>query len=72
MRGLAIHGKRFEFAMRGDEQSAAGSFVGAARLHADEAIFDDVGAADAVLRGDFVQRVQQFDRVGFGAVDGYG
>src|SRR5229473_6953079 len=72
MRGLAIHGKRFEFAMRGDQQRAAGSFVRAARLHADQAIFDDVGAADTVLRGDLVQRVQQFDCGGFRAVHGDG
>src|SRR5882757_5174296 len=70
MRGFAIDSKRFEFAMRGDQQGAAGSFVGAARFHSYEAIFYDVGAADAVLCSDFVERVQQVDRVGFGTVHG--
>ncbi len=58
MRGLAVHSEALEFLMRFDEKSSAGSFVGAARFHSDEAIFDEVGAADSVLRGDFVQRVE--------------
>src|SRR5713226_2205334 len=70
MRGFAIHGERFQFAVRGDQQGAAGSFVRAARLHADEAIFDDVGAADPVLRSHFVQRIQQLDCARFRAVHG--
>ena len=55
MRGFAIDGEALEFLMRLDQQRAAGSFVGAARLHADQTIFDEIGAADAVARGDFVQ-----------------
>src|SRR6267154_169105 len=70
MRGFAIDSKRFEFAVRGDQQSAAGSFVGAARFHSYEAVFYDVGAADAVFCGDFVERVQQVDGIGFGTVHG--
>src|SRR5258708_29944644 len=70
--GFTIDSKGFEFAMRGDQQSAAGSFVGAARFHADQAIFDYVGAADAVLCGNFVERVPQFVVIDFGAVHGYG
>ena len=42
MRRFAIEAQRFEFTMRGDEKRAAGSFVRAARLHANQAIFDDV------------------------------
>src|SRR2546425_9154261 len=38
---------------------SAGSFVSAARFHSDEAIFDEIGAADAVLRGDFVERSEE-------------
>src|SRR5579859_2012558 len=70
MRGFAIDGEALEFAMRGDEKRAAGSFVRAAGLHADEAIFDKVGAADAVTRGNFVERVEQIDRAEFCSVDG--
>src|SRR5579859_879008 len=58
--------------MRGDEERAAGSFVRAARLHTDEAIFDKVRAADAVTRGDFVERIEKIDGSEFGAVDGDG
>src|SRR6266849_2257949 len=54
MRGLAVHGEALEFLMRFDEQGSTGGFVGAARFHSDQAIFDEVGAADAVLGGDFV------------------
>src|SRR6266852_8759361 len=45
VRGFAIDGERFEFAVRGDQQRAAGSFVGAARFHTDQAILYDVGSA---------------------------
>src|SRR5712675_943684 len=72
MRGFAIDGEGFKFAMRGDQQSAAGSFVGATRFHSYEAVFYDVGAADAVLGGDFVERVQQVDGIGFCTVHGNG
>ena len=58
--------------MRGDEQRAAGSFVRAAGLHADEAILDEVGAADAVLGGDFVELVQEIDGAELRTVDGNG
>jgi len=62
MRGLAIEAQRFQLAMRGNEQRAAGSFVGAARFDADQAIFHQVNAADAVRGGDFIQSVEQRDR----------
>src|SRR5216683_4355905 len=54
MRGLAIDGEALEFLVGFDEQRSAGSFVSAARFHSHEAIFDQVGAADAVFRGDFI------------------
>ena len=69
MRGFAVHGETFEFAMRGDEQCAAGSFVCAARFHADQAVFDEVGAANAVSRGDVIQRIEKIDRAKPGAID---
>src|SRR5262249_43996061 len=70
MRGFTVDGEALEVAMRGDGQRAAGSFVRAARLHTDETVFDEVGAADAVTRGDFVELVEKIDRAEFRAVDG--
>src|SRR5882762_6694116 len=70
MRGFAVHGEALEFLMRFDEKSSAGSFVGAARFHSHEAIFDEVGAADAVFGGNFIQRVEKLDGAEFRAVDG--
>src|SRR6266403_3679995 len=59
MRGFAVDRQALEFLVRFDEQRSAGSFVRAAGFHSDEAIFDEVGAADAVLRGDFVECIKQ-------------
>src|SRR5436853_1599433 len=53
-----------------DEKSSAGSFVGTAGFHPDEAIFDKIGAADAMLGGDFVEGVKKVDRVELSAVHG--
>jgi hypothetical protein len=72
MRGLAVDRQALEFLVCFDEQRAAGSFVRASGLHSDEAIFDQVGAADTVLRSDFVQRVEKFDRTKLRAVHGDG
>src|SRR5260221_6313987 len=58
--------------MSADQQGAAGSFVSAAGLHADEAICDEVGAADTVAGGDFVERVEQIDWAELCAADGDG
>src|SRR5712664_1195069 len=44
MRGFAVHGEPLEFLMGFDEKGSTGSFVGAARFHSDEPIFDEVGA----------------------------
>ena len=62
MGGFAIHGEALEFLMRFDQQCSAGSFVSASRLHADQAVFDEVGATNTVFRGDFVERVEKIDR----------
>src|SRR5215813_401370 len=70
VRGFPVDGEAFEFAMRGDEQRAAGSFVSATGFHSDEAIFDEVGAADAVTGSDFVQSIQQINGTKFSFVDG--
>ena len=69
MRGLAVDGEPLQFLMGFDQQGAAGSFVGAPRFHPDEAIFDKIGAANAVFRGDFVERREQIDGTEFRAVD---
>src|SRR5713101_180845 len=69
MRGFAIDGEALQFLMRFHEQRSAGSFVGAARFHSDEAIFDEVGPPDAVLGGDIIQRVHEIDGAEFRAVD---
>src|SRR5262249_9174452 len=68
VRGFPVDGEAFEFAMRGDEERAAGSFVRAAGLHTHEAVLDKVGAADAVTRGDFVEGVEKIDGTEFAAV----
>src|SRR5262249_12281215 len=68
VRGFPVDGEAFEFAMRGDEERAAGSFVRAAGLHTHEAVLDKVGAADAVTRGDFVDGVEKIDGTEFAAV----
>ena len=54
--------------MRGDQQRAARSFIRAARFDADQPIFDQVDAPDAVFRRDFVQLIEQRDRGTFLAV----
>src|ERR1700676_290338 len=58
--------------MRGDQQSYAGRFVGAAGFHADQEDYDNVHAADSVFGAYFVQRVQQVDGAEFPAVHGNG
>src|ERR1700676_961420 len=61
MRGLAIDGEPLQFLMSFDEKGSAGSFVSAARFHSDEAIFDEISAADTVFGGDFVEGVEKID-----------
>src|SRR5712664_1895627 len=68
MRGLAVDRQALEFLMRFDEQGSARSFVCASRFHSNEAILDEVGAADAVLRGEFVESIEQNHGAEFCAV----
>src|SRR5207245_5532407 len=72
VRGFAIDGETFEFAMRRDEQRAAGSFVCAARFHADQTVFDEVGAANAVTGGDVIQGIEKIDRAKPDTIERYG
>ena len=65
----AVEHHLLQLAMRGVEHGAARRLVHAARLHPDETIFDDVGAADAVLARDFVQLFQELDRTQGDGID---
>jgi len=47
------------------QHGAGGRLVDAARLHADEPAFDQVGAPDAVPSGDRVQLLHQLHRADF-------
>ena len=49
----------FDGAVRVQQDGAAGRLVDAARLHADEAVLDQVEAADAVVAAEVVERRQQ-------------
>src|SRR5947199_10069812 len=64
----SIDGEALEFLVRFDKKRSAGSFVGAARFHSDEPVFDEISAADAVFCGDFIERVQQIDGAKFRTV----
>src|SRR5690606_1529432 len=57
--------------MRLQQDGAAGRLVDAARLHADEAVLDQVEAADAVVAAEIVQRLEQGRRRQFLAVERY-
>ena len=70
MRRLAIEAQRFEFAMRGDQQSAAGRFVRAARLDSHQPVFDEIDASDAMCRRDGIQFFEQRERAELLAIHG--
>ena len=55
---LAVHRQRLHLPMGGMQDRAAGRFIHAARFHADEAVLDQVDAADAVLAAELVKRAQ--------------
>ena len=56
MHHLAVQGERFDLPMRVHEDGAAGRLVHAARLHAHEAVLDQVYAADPVFAPELVER----------------
>src|SRR5438876_130284 len=70
VRRLAVQREPFKFLMRFHQQRSAGSFVSAARFHAHEAVFDEVGSADAVRRRNLIQLVQKIDGAKLRAIDG--
>ena len=51
--------------------SSAWRFVCAAGFHTDQAVFNDVGAADAVLRRNFVEHVEKINWTELRAVDAH-
>src|SRR6185437_15539647 len=59
MRGVAVERDAFDAAMRGMEDGAARRLVNAARLHADEAVLDQIEPADAMLAAELVEPRQQ-------------
>src|SRR3546814_19015074 len=59
MRRAAIEGDALDAAMRAGIDFAARRFVHAARLHADEAVLDEVAAADSMLAAEVVERREQ-------------
>src|SRR5262249_15216240 len=61
--------QRLDRRARGVHHRAARRLVDPARLHADEAILDEVDPADAVLAGDLVEPGQHLDRAEPLAVD---
>src|SRR5258708_39407878 len=58
---FAGDGQRPKITMGGDKESAPRRFISAKRLHPYETILHDVGTADALFRGGFIQRVEQID-----------
>src|SRR3546814_8170416 len=59
MRRAAVERDAFDAAMRARIDFAARRFIHAARLHADEAVLDEVEAADAMLAAEVVQGREQ-------------
>ena len=55
MHRAAVERDRFDAAMGGEQDGAAGRLVDAARLHADEAVLDQVEPADAVVVAELVE-----------------
>ena len=65
---FAVEDQAFEVEVRAAEERQAGGFVAAAGLEADEPVFDNIDAADAVAAGDGVGGEEELQRVG----DGFG
>src|ERR1700679_176994 len=58
MGGAAVERDALDAAMGGVEDGAAGRLIDAARLHADEAVLDEIDPADAVLAAQHVEALQ--------------
>src|SRR5690606_21665678 len=68
---LAVEGEGFELLVRLHEDGAARGLIDAAALHADEAVFNDVNAADAVLAAELVEGLEDLAGGELLAVDGH-
>src|SRR5215471_3177539 len=69
MRRAAVERDLLDAAMGREQDRAARRLVHAARLHADEAVLDEVEPADAVLASELVEPRQEIGRREFLAVD---
>src|SRR5262245_61640327 len=69
---LAVERDRFQRSPRDVQDRPTGRLVDAARLHADEAVLDEVHAPDAVLAAHAVEPLEQRDRPQSLAIDGDG
>ena len=69
MAGAAIERDRFDGAMRDQQDRATGRLIDAARLHADEAVFDQIEPSDTVVVAEFVEPRQDRRRRQSHAVD---
>src|SRR6185437_13188033 len=69
MRRAAIERDALDAAMRCLKDRAAWRFVNAARLHADEAVLDEIEPADAVLATKLIELRQQRSRRQLHAID---
>ena len=55
----AVERDALDAAVRGEQDGPAGRLVNAARLHSDEAVFDQVQAADAIVVAELIELRQQ-------------
>src|SRR6185312_14316177 len=69
MRGAAIERDALHAAVRREQDGAARGLIDAARLHADEAVLDEIEPADAVLAAMLVELGQELGRRQRRAVD---
>src|SRR3984957_9923757 len=69
MRGAAVERDRFDGAVRREQDRAPGRLVHAARLHANEAVFDQVKPSDAIVVAELVEGSEQRRRAHRLAVD---
>ncbi len=56
---FAVQHQRFQLAVGGQQDGAAGGLVHAVRFHPHQAVLDQVDAADAVLPADLVEHCDQ-------------
>jgi len=69
VQGVTVDAEQFELAMRRIHQGTAGCFIDTARLHANQAVFNQIDNTDPVGAADFVQALQKLDRSQRYAVD---